>query len=198
MNTIQIVAISSKLAFPKLLRESLKGYTQSLPPCQINHISSLKEEIPEDLKEFTRVVLVDLESLPDDREVILSCIQDNFPGRSLILVSEGDQTETFSSISGEEHQYSINLNDISSPLFPSLLLTLITQSDLVQENRFVKDNLATRENELLSLRKASLHLTLNLSLDAVLEAILEIALELVSASDTHIFLYEHGVLSFGA
>ena len=48
------------------------------------------------------------------------------------------------------------------------------------------------------IRKASLHLTMNLSLDSVLESILDSAMELVSADDTHVFLYEHGVLSFAA
>jgi len=198
MDTIQIVAISSKSAFPDNLRECLKTSTSSLPPYQVNHVSSLKEELPEDLIGSSRVVLVDLGNLPDDKEIELSEIKEIFPDLSLVLVSEGDQKEIFSSFPVEDPPYLINQNEISSPLFPSFLLALITQSELTRTNLTIQDNLVTRENELLSLRKASLHLTLNLSLDAVLDTILESALELVSADDTHIFFYEHGVLSFGA
>ncbi len=197
MDTIQIVAISSKSAFRNYLRESLKTSTSSLPPYQVNHVSSLKEELPEDLVGSSRVVLVDLGNLPDDKETVLNEIGEIFPDLSLVLVSEEDQTEIPSSFPVEPPSYLINRNEISSPLFPSFLLVLITQSELAQSNLTVQKNLVSRENELLSLRKASLHLTLNLSLDAVLEAILESALELVSADDTHIFFYEHGVLSFG-
>lgn len=198
MDTVQIVAISSKSAFPDNIRENLKTSTSSLPPYQVNHVSSLKEELPENLVASSRVVLVDLDNLPDDNEIVLSEIENFFPDLSLVLVSGGGQTEISSSFPVEHPPYLINRNEISSLLFPSFLLALITQSELAQTYLTVQENLVTREKELLSLRKASLHLTLNLSLDAVLDAILESALELVSADDTHIFFYDHGVLSFGA
>jgi len=198
MDTIQIVAISSKSAFPNELRESLKTSTSSLLPYLVNHVSSLKEELPEDLAGSSQVVLVDLDNPPDDNEIVLSEIEEIFPDLSLVLVSERGQTEISSSIPVEHPSYLINQNEISSPLFPSFLLALITQSELAQTNLTVQEKLDTRERELLSLRKASLHLTLNLSLDSVLEAILESALVLASADDTHIFFYDHGVLSFGA
>jgi diguanylate cyclase (GGDEF)-like protein len=198
MDTLQIVAISSKSDFPQLIRESLQSYPQSLPPLQIDHLSSLKEEIPETMKLSALVVLVDFESLSGDWEDGIKMVQENFPGRVLVLISEGARPEKFPSFQIESPLYLINRSDLSSPLFNSLLLTLITQSELIQSNHIVRDNLYHRENELLALRKASLHLTLNLSLDAVLEAILESAQELLIADDTHIFLYSHGVLSFGA
>lgn len=198
MDTLQIVAISSKSDFPQLLRESLQSYPQSLPPLQIDHLSSLKEEIPETLKLSALVVLVDFESLSGDWEDGIKMVQENFPGRVLVLISEEARPEKFPSFQIENPLYLINRSDLSSPLFDSFLLTLITQSELIQSNHIVRDNLYHRENELLALRKASLHLTLNLSLDAVLEAILESAQELLIADDTHIFLYSHGVLSFGA
>jgi diguanylate cyclase (GGDEF)-like protein len=201
MDTLQIVAISSKSGFPKLIRESLQSSRhnrQSLPPFQVDHLSSLKKEIPENLKLSTHVVLVDFESLNGDWEDGIKMVQKNFPGRVLVLVSEGDLLDKHPAFQIENPIYYINKNDLSSPLFNSFLLTLITQSELIQSNHIVRDKLNNRENELLSFRKASLHLTLNLSLDAVLEAILESALDLVIADDTHIFLYEHGVLSFGA
>ena len=201
MDTLQIVAISSKPEFPKLIRERLQSYPQqpqSLPPLQIDHLSSLEEEIPENLKLSALVVLVDFESLSGDLEAGIKMVQENFPGRVLVLISEGARPEKFPSFQIENPIYIINISDLSSPLFNSFLLTLITQSELIQSNHIVRDNLYHRENELLSLRKASLHLTMNLSLDAVLEAILESAQELLIADDTHIFLYTHGVLSFGA
>jgi len=201
MDTLQIVAISSKSSFPKLIRESLQTYThnlQSLPPLQVDHLSSLEEEIPENLKLSTLVVLVDLESLSGDWEDGIKMVQENFPGRVLVLISEGARPEKYPAFQIENPIYLINRSDLSSPLFNSFLLTLTTQSELVQSNHIVRDNLYHRENELLALRKASLHLTLNLSLDAVLEAILESAQEMLIADDTHIFLYTHGVLSFGA
>jgi diguanylate cyclase (GGDEF)-like protein len=201
MDTLQIVAISSKSSFPKLIRESLQTYThnlQSLPPLQVDHLSSLEEEIPENLKLSTLVVLVDLESLSGDWEDGIKMVQENFPGRVLVLISEGARPEKYPAFQIENPIYLINRSDLSSPLFNSFLLTLTTQSELVQSNYIVRDNLYHRENELLALRKASLHLTLNLSLDAVLEAILESAQEMIIADDTHIFLYTHGVLSFGA
>ncbi len=198
MDTLQIVAISSKSDFPQLIRESLQSYPQSLPPLQIDHLSSLKEEIPETMKLSALVVLVDFESLSGDWEDGIKMVQENFPGRVLVLISEGARPEKFPSFQIESPLYLINRSDLSSPLFNSFLLTLITQSELIQSNHIVRDNLYHRENELLALRKASLHLTLNLSLDAVLEAILESAQELLIADDTPIFLYSHGVLSFGA
>ncbi|MEE8356789.1 MAG: hypothetical protein V3R33_05720, partial [Anaerolineales bacterium] len=88
MDTIQIVAISSKSAFPNELRESLKTSTSSLLPCLVNHVSSLKEELPEDLAGSSRVVLVDLDNPPDDNEIVLSDIEEIFPDLSLVLVSE--------------------------------------------------------------------------------------------------------------
>jgi len=198
MDTLQIVAISSKSDFPQLIRERLQSYPQSLPPLQIDHLSSLKEEIPETLKLSALVVLVDFESLSSDWEDGIKMVQENFPGRVLVLIYEEARPEKFPSFQIENPLYLINRSDLSSPLFNSFLLTLITQSELIQSNHIVRDNLYHRENELLALRKASLHLTLNLSLDAVLEAILESAQELLIADDTHIFLYSHGVLSFGA
>ena len=201
MDTLQIVAISSKSSFPKFIKESLQSYhqtLQSLPPLQIDHLSSLEEEITETLRLSAFVVLVDFESLSGNWEEGIKQVQEKFPGRVLVLITEGDQPEKTPLFQVESPVHFINIRDLSSPLFNSLLLTLISQSELIQSNLVIRENLFNRENELLSLRKAGLHLTLNLSLEAVLEAILESALELIVADDTHIFLYEHGLLSFGA
>jgi len=198
MDTLQIVAVSSKPGFPILIRESLQSHLHPLPPFQVDHLFSLEEEFPETIKFSARVLLVDLESLGGDWESGIKLAQENFPGRILVLLPEENQPEKIPSFQVENPVYFINRNDLSSPLFSSFLLTLASLSELIHSNNVLRGNLQNRENELLSLRKASLHLTLNLSLDSVLEAILESAMELVIGHDTHIFLYEHGVLSFGA
>jgi len=84
----------------------------------------------------------------------------------------------------------------------------IEQMDIVRE---VADQLAVaiesahlleaerrRSAELEAVRQASLHVTSSLELQPVLEAILEHTLRLVSADNTHIFLYDGGQLTFGA
>ena len=194
MDALQIVAISSNSGFPNLIRESLQSSItshQALPPLQVDHLSSLEAKIPGTLKLSALVVLVDFESLGSDLEDGIKLTQENFPGRVLILIAEGNQPENPPAFQVENPVYLMTRKDLSSPLFASLLLTLATQSELIQSNNNFRDNLHNREKEFLSLRKASLHLTLNLSLDAVLEAILESAMELVIGDDTHIFLYEH-------
>ena len=55
-----------------------------------------------------------------------------------------------------------------------------------------------RARAMEALREASLQLTSSLSLGPVLDTILEQTLSLIEADDAHIFLYENGVLRFGA
>lgn len=201
MDTLHILTISSKAKFPKLIKETLKSSPpsyQPLPAYQVDHLSSLDEIVPEDLFHDTQVVLIDFDSLNLSWKELFSNIQDNFTGQILVLISEEKPLEEVHILLPDKPIYLISKSDLSGHLFYSFLLSLLVQSTLVQTNREVSENLNKRLNELLSLRKASLHLTMNLSLDTILEAILESAMELVSADDTHIFLYEHGVLSFGA
>ena len=111
MDTLQIVAISSKSEFPKLIRESLQSYPQqpqSLPPLQIDHLSSLEEEIPETMTLSALVVLVDFESLSGDLEDGVKMVQENFPGRVLVLISEGASPEKFPSFQIDNPIYIIN------------------------------------------------------------------------------------------
>ncbi len=93
MDTLQIVAVSSKSGFPKLIRESLQSHLHPLPPFQVDHLSSLEDKLPETLKFSARVLLVDLESLGGDWESGIKLAQENFPGRVLILIAEGNQPE---------------------------------------------------------------------------------------------------------
>jgi diguanylate cyclase (GGDEF)-like protein len=201
MDTLQILAISSKAKFPKLIKETFKSSPhrdQPLPAYQVDHLRSLDEVIPETLIQGTQVVLIDFDSLNLSWKELFSFIQDNFTSQPLVLISEEKPSEEIQVLLPEKPLHLIGNSELSSNLFFPFLFSLLVQSTLVQSNREISENLNKRLNELLSLRKASLHLTLNLSLDAVLEAILESAMELVSADDTHIFLYEHGVLSYGA
>jgi two-component system cell cycle sensor histidine kinase/response regulator CckA len=55
-----------------------------------------------------------------------------------------------------------------------------------------------RNEELETLRQASLRLTSTLELQPILEAILDHALQLMSADDAHVFLYDGQQLAFGA
>jgi len=63
MDNLQIIAVSSKSGFPLLIREHLQSHLHPLPPFQVDHLSSLEEEIPENLQFSARVLLLDLESL---------------------------------------------------------------------------------------------------------------------------------------
>jgi diguanylate cyclase (GGDEF)-like protein len=136
-----------------------------------------------------------MDSLENDLKELLPEIINIYNEHSLLLVG-GDPPPA--SIQLDQILYRIKAEDLDSPLFGNLIYSLASQANLIRSNLVVQDNLNRRLNELLSIRKASLHLTMNLSLDSVLEAILESAMELVSADDTHVFLYEHGVLSFAA
>jgi diguanylate cyclase (GGDEF)-like protein len=92
----------------------------------------------------------------------------------------------------------VDRETINSELFPAFLRLLAEQQNLLKNYTEKETLLSKRVNELDLIRKTSLHLTMNLSLDAVLEAILESAMELISADDTHVFLYDHGVLTFAS
>ena len=201
MDTLHILTISSKPRFSKLIREVLNSSprsSQPLPPYQVDHLKSLDKNITENLFQDAQVVLIDFDSLNMSWTELFSYNQENFTGQTLVLISDEKPTEEVPVLLPDQPTYLLSKSDLSCHLLNPFLRSLIVQSSLFQTNREVSENLNNRLNELLSLRKASLHLTLNLSLDAVLEAILESAIELVSADDTHIFLYDHGVLSFGA
>ena len=200
MDNLRLLAIAKNAGFLKIIKESLISHynRQALPPYQLDHLSSFNDPQVPDFINSPQVLLSDIESLKNDRETKLSQLKETFSQQALILIAADDPPEKEPVLDSDKSLHIINQKDLSSTLFPHYLLNLVAQSELVQINRDVRDSLENRSNDLLSLKKASLHLTLNLSLDAVLEAILESAMELVSADDTHIFLYEHGVLSFGA
>ena len=79
-----------------------------------------------------------------------------------------------------------------------VLQTMVDQIAVAIENARLLETERRRGAELEALRQASLHVTSSLELRPVLDAIIEHALELVSADNTHIFLYEEEKLAFGA
>jgi signal transduction histidine kinase len=80
----------------------------------------------------------------------------------------------------------------------AVLQTMADQVAVAIENARLLNAERQRRAELESLRQASLHVTSSLELQPVLEAIVEHTLELVSADNTHIFLYDGKELTFGA
>ncbi len=198
MNSINILCLSSKSSFIKKIKGLLtpaKGTGFPNLPVEIHHLSSITDNIPTELFHSCQVVIVDQNSLDSELDDLLPELSAKFDKKSLVLVADNISTIP---LQFEQAIYMVNVQDLESPLFLNFISCLVSHSDLIQSNLAVQDNLNNRLNELLSIRKASLHLTMNLSLDSVLEAILESAMELVSADDTHVFLYEHGALSFAA
>ena len=80
----------------------------------------------------------------------------------------------------------------------AILQTMADQVAIAIENARLLEAERKRGAELEALRQASLHVTSSLELQPVLEAIIEHALRLVSADNTHIFLYDGEELTFGA
>lgn len=74
---------------------------------------------------------------------------------------------------------------------------LADQLAVAIQNAHLLETERRRTAELEALRQASLHVTSSLELQPVLEAITEHALQLVSADNTHIFLYDGEELTFG-
>lgn len=171
---------SSSLSFQIL---STRNETQAIDHPQRNLVSA---------------VLVDLDSLKSSCETIFEMLSQGYPGKPLLCISDQTQLKTESSLQPEFPVYILSRSDITCQLLAPFLINTISQASLIEQLRVVQDDLNQRLSELQSIRRASLHLTLNLSLDSVLDAILESALELVQAEDTHIFLYEQGLLHFGA
>lgn len=198
MYSINILCLSSKSSFFKKIKSLLttaNGVSFPNQTAKVHHYSSISDNIPSKLIHSFQVVIVDCNSLDSKLDKLLPELSAKFNTHSLVLVA--DNISTIPHLA-EQAIYNVTSQDIESPLFLNFISCLVSHSDLIRSNLFVQDNLNNRLNELLSIRKASLHLTMNLSLDAVLEAILESAMELVSADDTHVFLYEHGALSFAA
>jgi diguanylate cyclase (GGDEF)-like protein len=197
MDTLNILTISNKAGFKKQIKGALKP-SPDMPAFEVNQISSLPDTPLDDPSSPPHLILVDLDSLELDVEDTIKRLHQDTPGVALILISDTDLKDQSLTNQDSNPTYLLPKEVISNPLFPSFVSSLVFQSSLIHNKESIQEDLNKRLNELLLIRKASLHLTLNLSLDAVLEAILESAMDLVDADDTHVFLYEHGVLSFGA
>ena len=188
MSSIQILAFSPKSGFKKSLKKAF-------PASSIQQFDSLADHPKSKLNEMDLVGFIDLDAYQETRDDLIQIAENLYPGIDFIFVS--DEQVSNPSLSPDGY-YQISLEILSSSLGESFIRILLEKSFLIKVNKKVEENLNKRLNELLLIRKASLHLTMNLSLDAVLESILDSAMELVSANDTHVFLYEGGVLSFAA
>lgn len=200
MEKLLILAISRDPDFTALLASALKPADQNretLPSFEILHTPSPGSPPSRGKDSAVNAVIADMDAQELSCEQIFPLLEETYPGVPLLCVSDlaGRQA---SSPGGEIPTFILRREEINSLLFPPFLVNTISQADLIQTLRQVRDDLNSRLSELQSIRRASLHLTMNLSLDDVLDAILESAMTLVDADDTHVFLYEHGVLSFGA
>ncbi len=191
MEEINLITLSPKSNFSSSIEDLLSPYHQF----NIHQISSQKDALPEEIDPSQYLLLVDLDSLPGETTDNIASLSEKFPGSSLILISNNRDSIRLPS---KLDAFLVDKESINSAIFPSFLHLLSDQQKLLQNYAITQTNLNKRVSELDLIRKASLHLTMNLTLDAVLEAILESALELISADDTHIFLYEHGVLTFAS
>ncbi len=191
MDIIHVLSLSQKSGFSKKVRDSLSSYSF----IQVNHLASPSAEIPATIKNTNWVGLVDISSYSGSLEEQVSLLLDTYSGNPLVLVSDHNYSVSQALPLGF---YLIDKEALESSLLYPFIEALHKTSALIQDKTLVEDNLNKRLSELQLIRKASLHLTMNLSLDSVLEAILDSAMGLVSADDTHIFLYDHGVISFAA
>jgi diguanylate cyclase (GGDEF)-like protein len=191
MDTIHLLVLSPKT---RLVGE-VKSLLSPVQGFQIHHLTSLQNTIPTEVSDEFPIVIVDLDSLEDRYDQPLAILKNSFPGLSLIGITAQNDSQHQNSF---PDYFLVEHKSLDTPIFPAFLRTLHGQKKLVDNYSRVQASLSQRINELELIRKASLSLTMNLSLDAVLEAILDSAMELVSADDTHVFLYEHGVLSFAS
>ena len=191
METLQILAFSPKTSFSKKIKGSLSPDSGF----QINNIPSLPGEIPPELENGSWIGMVDMDQFAEPLEKIVETLREKYSDKLFLLLS--DETTQYLDLIPPDI-YLLDIKSLSNFLFPPFLKSLAEKSALISAKEKVETDLNKRLSELLLIRKASLHLTMNLSLDSVLESILESAMELVSAGDTHVFLYDHGVLSFAA
>ena len=191
MDTIHLLVLSPK----NRLAGELKSLLKTNQGFEIHRLSSLQDTVPTESSDEFPIVIVDLDTMEEKYDQPLSVLKNSFPGLSLIGIT--DQNDSRHQTSFPDF-FLVERSSLSTSLFPSFLRILHGQKKLVDNYSQVQASLNLRINELELIHKASLSLTMNLSLDAVLEAILDSAMELVSADDTHVFLYEHGVLSFAS
>lgn len=191
MKEIILVTLSSKSNFSSSIEALLSPYHQF----QLYQISSLKDSFPAEIAGLHPLLLVDLDSLPGDPNENIKALQEKYLGTSLILLTKNSASLRLPSTL---EAFLVDKDSINSPLFPPFVLLLSEQQNLLVSFSEIQSRLNKRVNELDLIQKASLHLTMDLSLSSVLEAILDSAMELISAHDTHVFLYEHGLLSFAS
>jgi diguanylate cyclase (GGDEF)-like protein len=191
MEATNLITLSPEAAFFSSIRDLLASY----PLFNLYQISSPADSLPSDISPAQGIILIDLDTLSEEPLDILATLRERFPGDPQIVITDDrDSIQLPSTLDA----FLVDRTSLTSRLFPSFLELLSEHKDLFLIYLQSQNNLEKSINELDLIREASLHLTMNLSLDSVLEAILESAMELISADDTHVFLYEHGVLTFAA
>ena len=191
MSPLQILTFSPKTSFKRKIKDSLSSHSGF----EITNIATLPGELPSKLQETDWIGIVDSENLSEPIESLIETLPAQYPGRIFLLLSKG-LPQALSPLAPDI--YLLDNEALSNALFLPVLNVLEDKAALANAKQKTEKELNKKLSELLLIRKASLHLTMDLSLDSVLESILESALELVSADDTHVFLYDHGVLSFAA
>ncbi len=200
MDTLLILSITRNARFSQRLEKTLQAgqsLKQQVPAFQIQQTRSPGPPARTVDPQAVGALVVDFDSLRIPCEEIIPSLQQTYPDKPILCITEQEVLHPPQS-SPEFPFFILSPDEIDSSLFIPLLVNTISQAELIQTLRRVRDNLNARLSELQSIRRASLHLTMNLSLDDVLDAILRSALDLINADDTHFFLYEHGLLSFAA
>ena len=188
MRAFRILAFSPNSGFVKSIKKTF-------PSESIVHLVSLDDAPPDHPDDLKELCVIDLDVYKKPWQEMIQAVMEQYPSNDVVLISDNMNSPVPSLPEGF---FLVKHADLSSSTGESFIRALLDKSRLITTNRQVEENLNQRLSELLLIRKASLHLTMNLSLDAVLESILDSAMELVSADDTHVFLYEGGVLSFAA
>jgi len=193
---IPIGIISSDPEFVQLVQSSIsnKNPHQDHPCLILNHLPQAERLQPDNLS-GNRVIIVDAKN-QENTQHLYSWIIDEYPELPIIIIETGQGNEPSQRFDPHSITF-LSEDDIVSPLFRKLILSIYSESKLTQSRNHIQKKLNTRIDELQSIRQASLHISENLSLEEVLDGILNTALKLTGADDCHIYLFEHGDLHDG-
>lgn len=201
MENYNLLVISKGISLEKEVLSTLGDLVGENPSSLSFHLfsaQSVSQSSDHPQRNLVSAVLIDLDSIESNCDEIFELLSQVYPGKPLLCISDQTKLKTDNALQPEFPVFVLSRSEISCQMLAPFLINTISQASLIEQLRVVQDDLNQRLSELQSIRRASLHLTLNLSLDSILDAILESALELVQAEDTHIFLYDQGLLHFGA
>jgi signal transduction histidine kinase len=193
---IPIGIISSDPEFVQLVQSSIsnKNPHQDHPRLILNHLQQ-GERLQLDNLSGNQVIIVDATS-QENAQLLYSGLIDEYPELPIIIVETGQGNKPSQRFDSHSITF-LSEDDIVSPVFRKLILSIYSESKLTQSRNHIQKKLNTRIKELQSIRQAGLHISENLSLEELLDGILNTALELTGADDCHIYLFEHGDLHDG-